>query len=170
MTDGYGPAEVVLSSDFGSGDDARLCAPNAFPAGTFSGEIVVCERGTYGRVEKGQSVKDGGAGGFILAQPSPDTGGPGSVATDPHVLPAVHIDYSGYQDLLNYLALTGSTDGKIAGSTKDVNNKWADVIATFSSRGPNRSNPDILVPSVTAPGRAIWAAYQQGSKLYLSVC
>ena len=43
--------------------------PGTFPAGTFSGQIVVCERGVHGRVAKGESVAAGGAGGFILAQP-----------------------------------------------------------------------------------------------------
>ena len=76
MTGGYGPARVVYAADYVTGtataDDARLCAPGAFPAGTFHGEIVVCERGAYGRVAKGQSVLDGGAGGYILAQAHPD--------------------------------------------------------------------------------------------------
>jgi uncharacterized repeat protein (TIGR01451 family) len=38
-------------------------------------------------------------------------------------------------------------------------------MASFSSRGPNRAEgffTDLIVPNVTAPGRAIWAAYHQG--------
>ena len=56
MTGGYGPAPVVYAADFvvppATATDARLCAPGAFPAGTFSGQIVLCERGVYGRVAK----------------------------------------------------------------------------------------------------------------------
>ncbi len=42
-------------------------ASNPFTAGTFHGEIVICDRGIYARVEKGYNVKAAGAGGYILA-------------------------------------------------------------------------------------------------------
>lgn len=167
MTGAYGPAKVVLASDFvvapATAEDARLCAPDAFPAGTFDGEIVICERGEYGRVEKGQSVLDGGAGGYILAQAEEIGGGPGGVVTDPHVLPAVHITYADYLTLLDFLA-TAENDvyGSIAGAVLDVDDANGDIMGAFSSRGANQSVPDVVVPSVTAPGRAIWAAYAQG--------
>ncbi len=164
------PVEIVFSSAYtASGtidsEDARLCADGVFPPGTFSGEIVVCERGIYGRVDKGQTVLDGGAGGYILAQPDEFGGGPGSVSTDPHVLPAVHIDYYTYQNLLTYMAAApGAVMGTIAKSTMDVDDGYADIMASFSSRGANGSSKllDIVKPNVTAPGRAIWAAYHQG--------
>lgn len=170
MANGYGPAEVVFSVDFADPDngiseeDARLCADGIFPPDTFSGQIVVCERGTYGRVAKGQTVSDGGAGGYILAQAAEIGGGPGAVVTDPHVLPAVHIDYATYQNLLAYIANAGGpVMGTIAGSTLDVNDAHGDIMAAFSSRGANRGIfADLIVPNVTAPGRDIWAAYHQG--------
>ncbi|MCB8946254.1 MAG: S8 family serine peptidase, partial [Ardenticatenaceae bacterium] len=168
------PAEVVFSSWYTLGgtidpEDARLCGSssgNPFPPGTFNGEIVVCERGIYGRVEKGQNVAAAGAGGYILAQPDEFGGGPGSLASDPHVLPAVHIDYYEYQDLLNYMAnASGTVSGTIAGSILDIDDAHGDILASFSSRGPNSAPllPDILKPQVAAPGRAIWAAYHQGA-------
>jgi hypothetical protein len=53
--------------------------------------------------------------------------------------------------------------GTITGSVMDVDDKYGDVMASFSSRGPNRGMmEDIIVPDVTAPGRQIWAAYHQG--------
>ncbi len=168
------PTRVVFSSWYTNGgaisaDDARLCADGVFPPGTFNGEIVVCERGSYGRVAKGQTVKDGGAGGYILAQPEEFGGGPGALAPDPHVLPAVHIDYYKYQQLKNYMAAAGNViSGTIAGSTMAVDGgKYGDVMAAFSSRGPSRAAGEgmasHIVPSVTAPGRGIWAAYHQGA-------
>jgi uncharacterized repeat protein (TIGR01451 family) len=163
MTSGYGPAPVVYAADYSpGGDDARLCADGVFAPGTFNGEIVVCERGAYGRVAKGQTVFDGGAGGYILAQPTLVGGGPGAVTSDPHVLPALHIDYNSYQELQTYVAIS-DTVGTIAGAIKDFDPAHGDVMAAFSSRGPNGSLPDILVPSVTAPGRSIWAAYHYGA-------
>ncbi|HZP65406.1 MAG TPA: S8 family serine peptidase, partial [Rudaea sp.] len=64
-TAGYGPADIVYAGDFGN----ALCgkgategtsptgASNPFAPGTFHGQIVVCDRGTYARVEKGYNVK-----------------------------------------------------------------------------------------------------------------
>ncbi len=165
------PTKVVFAADYAdptngiSADDARLCADNIFPAGTFSGEIVVCERGVYGRVAKGETVAAGGAGGYILAQPDEFTGGPGSLAPDPHVIPAVHIDYYKYQEMLAYFAAApGDVMGTIAGSTMDVADKYGNEMASFSSRGPNGGLlGDYPIPNVTAPGRGIWAAYHQGA-------
>lgn len=152
------PTDIVFAADYGD----NLCGPGSFAPGTFTGQIVVCERGTYGRVEKGQSVADGGAGGYILAQPVEFGGGPGSVATDPHVLPASHIDYYEYQNLLAAYA-DGYTMGTITGAVMDTTVSNGDIMAAFSSRGANQTLPDLIVPSVTAPGRAIWAAYHQGA-------
>ncbi|MCA9871115.1 MAG: S8 family serine peptidase, partial [Anaerolineae bacterium] len=168
MSGGYGPAPVVFAADYiippASADDARLCAPGAFPPGTFSGEIVVCERGTYGRVEKGQTVKDGGAGGYVLAQAAAVGGGPGSLLADPHVLPAIHIDFDSFVQLEDYIAnAPGPVMGTLPGGVKTIDDSLADIMASSSSRGPNRGFfSDLIVPSVNAPGRNIWAAYHQG--------
>lgn len=164
MTSGYGPAEVIFSTHYSDTDDARLCAPNAFAAGTFNNEIVICERGQYGRVAKGESALAGGAGGFVLAQPDEATGGPGAVAADTHALPAIHIDYYQYQILRQFLMTdaVGTVMGDLSGATLDVNDSHGDIMASFSSRGPSGSDADLIVPNVTAPGRAIWAAYHQG--------
>ncbi|MCB8987670.1 MAG: S8 family serine peptidase [Ardenticatenaceae bacterium] len=169
MTSGLPATPIVFAADYAdppsiSAEDARLCADGVFPPGTFSGEIVICERGTYGRVAKGQTVLDGGAGGYILAQPDEFGGGPGSLLADPHVLPAIHIDYYTYQALLDYMnAATGTVTGTIAGAVRDISDANGDVMAAFSSRGPNGGFfKDLIVPNVTAPGRDIWAAYHQG--------
>lgn len=169
MANGYGPADIVFAADYAdpdngiTEDDARLCADGIFAPGTFSGQIVVCERGVYGRVAKGQTVFDGGAGGMILAQPNEFGGGPGALNADPHVLPAIHIDYATYQQLQGYMAAAGgAVQGTLGNATLDVNDSHGDIMAAFSSRGENGTFADVIVPSVTGPGRDIWAAYHQG--------
>lgn len=172
------PAQVVLSKDMTLGgtvapEDARLCgsgpsdsATNPWSPGDLAGLIVVCERGSYGRVQKGEFVAEAGAVGYILAQPEAVGGGESALVADPHVLPAVHITYDSYQALLAYLDnAPGNVNGTIAGTTLDKDPVYGDVMASFSSRGPNSSLPlaDILVPKVTAPGRDILAAYHQGA-------
>jgi len=43
----------------------------------------------------------------------------------------------------------------------------ADIVASFSARGPSRALPDVIKPDMTAPGVMIWAATNQDSALDL---
>src|SRR3954452_18041328 len=108
VTSGYGPAPVVYAGDYGyplCGDGPALptgdSAINPFPPGTFHGEIVVCDRGTYGRVAKGNNVKAGGAGGYVLAN---DQASGNSLIGDAFGLPGVAITYSDGLTLEQWLA------------------------------------------------------------------
>ncbi len=151
FTTGYGPASIVHAADFGD----RLCSAPFLP-GTFKGQIVICERGVNPRVEKGRNVELGGAGGMVLANSAAD--GEGLVG-DPHELPAVHIGYRDAQALEAWVrdGGTGHT-ATIAGTTVDTAAVNGDVMAGFSSRGPNKPAPGVLKPDITGPGVDILAA------------
>lgn len=151
FTSGYGPATIVHARDFG---DAQCLNP--FPPGTFSGHIVICDRGINPRVEKGRNVRLGGAGGMVLANTAAE--GESTVA-DPHELPAVHIGFKDAQVLAAWVGDggTGHT-ARIAGTTINLDPKNGDVVAGFSSRGPNPSVPDVLKPDIAGPGVDILAA------------
>ncbi len=156
VTAGYGPAPIVHAEAFGN----PLCLV-PFPAGTFkAGEIVVCDRGVNGRIQKGSNVLAGGAGGMVLA--NQDENGE-SINADAHVLPAVHIGDAAGDALRSWLAasLTGpegtpALTATISGFTANIDASNGDIIADFSSRGP--SSYDILSPGLAAPGVDIWAA------------
>ncbi len=126
-----------------------------WPEDTFNGEIVVCDRGTFDRVEKSANVAASGAGGYVAA----DNGG-GSVA-DFHVLPGIHIDQADGQLVKDWVTswVEGGADQQpTATITAAVSDP--DATASFSSRGPNRSTGgDTLMPTVAAPGVAVWAAH-----------
>ncbi len=152
VTSGYGPAEIVYAGDYGD----PLC-PAPFPAGTFKkGEIVICDRGVNPRVEKASNVKAGGAGGFVLAndQPSGD-----SLVADAYALPGVHITYDDGVALKAWVARTGTHTGTITGTVANEAASNGDIMASFSSRGPNPYSGDVLKPNVTAPGVDILAAF-----------
>ncbi|MBL4661301.1 MAG: S8 family serine peptidase [Alcanivoracaceae bacterium] len=104
-TQGIGPLRIVHAKDFGNalcgqgnpelksqcagtGNDVLTGVSNPFPLNTFNGEIVVCDRGSYGRVEKGFNVKQSGAAGYILAN---TVGEQESIVADNHCLPATHL-------------------------------------------------------------------------------
>ncbi|MGH8041250.1 MAG: S8 family serine peptidase [Rudaea sp.] len=173
---GYGPAEIVYAGNYGNalcGTGATDYPPtgksNPFPPGTFHGQIVICDRGIYARVEKGYNVKLGGAGGYILANAQSD--GEATIS-DNHYLPAVHLGYSEGVALKNWVATAGTHSGTIAGVSADLENAYGDILEPSSSRGPyggfnKASGGGILKPDITAPGTNILSSDYQSSGLAL---
>ncbi len=156
---GYGPAPIVYAGDYGyplCGTGASGPASNPWPADTFDGQIVICDRGAYGRVEKGANLAAAGAGGMILAN---DAASGDSLNGDAHALPAVHITYADGVVLKAWVASGTGHTGTIGGFVLDEADENGDIMAAFSSRGANRALADIIVPSVSAPGVDIMAAY-----------
>lgn len=142
LTDGVGPA-LVVEADFDP-----LCGPG----GDYTGKIVICERGTYGRAEKGFNVSTAGAVGMILYNQST---GVTDVETDNHYLPASHIQYTQGQSILSFL---GSHTGVMATLSDGITGtQQADVMASFSSRGGPGQRLGISKPDITAPGVQILA-------------
>ena len=159
FTSAYGPAVIINSADLeATYPGSTLCGLGSigdfnppWPAGTFNGEIVACTRGTFGRVEKGANVLAAGAGGYILMD-----NGSGPVG-DSHVLPGIHISQDDGATLSAWLADNPNTMGTIAGFSLDLDDSNGDVMAGFSSRGPN-SSIDVIKPDIGGPGVSILAA------------
>jgi subtilisin family serine protease len=156
-TASYGPAALVYAGDFGN----PLCNP--FGGSPFSGEIVVCDRGVIGRVNKGENVLAAGAGGMILLNDEPNAA---SLNADAHVLPATHISYADGLTLKAWMAANPNPVGQISGGTLDHDNRYGDNMASFSSRGPAGSSvpglANLIKPDVSAPGLNILAPYYAG--------
>ena len=152
---------IVYAGDFptsnGSSNDTEpeQCL-DPFPAGTFrSDQIVMCDRGAIARVAKGQNVRDGGAGGFILGNTD---GGASSVNADSHVIPAIHIGAPDAAVMRAWLASGEGHSGTITAVDTAISDPAAgDNLADFSSRGPY-TGFDILAPNTAAPGVDILAA------------
>ena len=153
---GYGPAPMIHANTTAF-DPAGQCL-DPFPPGTFSGEIVVCDRGTIARVDKGANVLAGGAGGFVLA--NLPANGEGTVA-DPHFLPAIHIGATDGDVLRAWLSANTDTVATITDFGFDLDPSNGDVMAGFSSRGPQLAF-DVNKPDVTAPGVDIMGAEADG--------
>lgn len=159
FTASYGPAVIINSADLEADfPGSTLCGLGSigdfnppWPAGTFNGEIIACTRGTFGRVEKGANALAAGAGGFILMD-----NGAGTVG-DAHVLPGVHISQADGAVLATWLAGNANPVGSISGFSLDLDKSNGDVMAGFSSRGPN-SAMDVIKPDIGGPGVSILAA------------
>ncbi|MGD8383956.1 MAG: S8 family serine peptidase [Lysobacterales bacterium] len=168
FTGGTGTKTIVYAGDYGNAlcgtgnaesqpdCDGNTGASNPFAPNTFNGEIVVCDRGTYGRVEKGKNVMLAGAGGYILA--NTDAWGEDIVA-DNHCLPAAHIGAHDGDKLRAWLATGSNHQGSISGFMALHDPSFADEIASFSARGPNLPPAaDVMKPDLIAPGVRILGA------------
>jgi len=157
VTVGYGPAPIVDAADYGN----PACLPGEFNA-PFNGEIVLCNhQNETARYEKGEAVLANGGGAMIL-NIIPDTpDGSGYLMTDSHILPAAHIQNSDAELIRTWLSSGTGHQARLTGTSKVRNDFEGDVMAYFSSRGANPSVPGIVKPNITAPGRAIFAAYHE---------
>jgi hypothetical protein len=127
------------------------CAASS-PAGTFAGKIVVCTRGGNTRSEKSFNVKQRGAVGMVLVNPTVQ-----GVSTDSHFVPTVHLEKAAGDSLVAFLASrAGATASFTAGSAVT---SPGDVLASFSSRGSGTQLLGISKPDLVAPGIQIVAGH-----------
>lgn len=140
----------------GNVNNNPLCLSGVWSASALAGKLVVCDRGNNGRVEKADNVKAAGGVGMILVNAA--SNGDEEIA-DGYAIPGVHITYSEGVTLKNWLATGSGHTGGILGTVKDIQQNNGDVMAAFSSRGPNASIPDLIKPDMTAPGVDIMAAW-----------
>jgi subtilisin family serine protease len=161
---GNEPLPLIYSADAGKEDDsglntresARVCLAGSLDPNLVSGKVVLCERGSNARVEKGAAVLAAGGAGMILANTEID--GEGLIA-DSHVLPATSVGNNGGQVILSYIRTVKDPKVTIEFEGTVLNVKPAPVVASFSSRGPNSETPQILKPDVVGPGVNILAAW-----------
>jgi len=145
-------ASIVYAGDYGN----ALCETGIWGGSVFAGQIVVCDRGVNARVEKAEVVQAAGGGGMILANAA--SNGDEEIG-DAYAIPGVHITYDEGVALKAWLN-NGDTGhrGAIQGTVQDTEANNGDVMAAFSSRGPNSQVPDLIKPDMTAPGVDILAA------------
>ncbi len=175
VTDGTGQKLIVHARDYGfplcgtgEPESGPSCDDNTGESNPwagqkpFNGEIVVCDRGTYGRVEKGKNLELAGAGGYILAN-TPEWGE--SIVADEHCLPAAHIGLADGNALREWLGQGSGHGGQISGFTLVHDARFADQMNISSSRGPAPPPvQDLLKPNLAAPGTDIIAAGRNGQE------
>ena len=140
ITAGVGPAPRSSSSSAAPYSHALCDAPAPparSPARSWSASAVATRR-----VDKGFNVRQGGAAGMILYNPTL-----ADVETDNHWLPAVHL--ANGTDLLAFLAAHPRRDGDVHRRRRSRTAR-ATSWPRFSSRGPAGL---VIKPDITAPGR-----------------
>ena len=134
----------------------KLCYSGAAPAGQVlldpvkvAGKVVVCTRGGNARVDKSAAVLNAGGVGMVLV----DNGG--GLVAEVHSVPTVHVTAADGAAIKAYAETPGST---AAISAFYIGTAPAPIMASFSSRGPNAGDANMLKPDLTAPGVDVIAA------------
>jgi uncharacterized repeat protein (TIGR01451 family) len=142
-------------------DPANLDGCDSFSAGFFTGYVALIQRGSCNFTDKTANAVAAGAtyvlvfnnvSGPPIGMPVPETSG--MLSLDDGTAVKDWIDAN-----LNPTITIHNT------VSKQFNTAWEDIIAAFSSLGPNTSF-DVLKPDITAPGVNILAAVADGTIPY----
>ncbi|PIN16828.1 Cucumisin [Handroanthus impetiginosus] len=132
-------------------------------SGYIYGDASACDYGTLSRNKvKGKIVSCQGPGGDTVIE---ELGGAGTIMVSDQYLdtafptnaPGTYVTVEDGQRIDKYINSTRSALAVIY-KTRNVN-MTAPAIASFSSRGPQQTSPNILKPDIAAPGANILAAY-----------
>lgn len=154
----FSDAGRELELVYGGSRGAEFCLNGTLSKAKIGGKIVVCDRGTTGRVLKGEVVKESGGAAMILANTEINLE---EDSADVHVLPATQIGYAEAIRLKRYMRSTRRPMARIEFGGTVISKSRAPEVALFSSRGPSLTNPSILKPDIIAPGVNIIAAWPQ---------
>ncbi|XP_061995931.1 cucumisin-like [Rosa rugosa] len=147
----YG-GDAPNTTEGGNATMSRFCSTNSLKDDSIRGKIVLCDRGPDGSGD-GYGAIEGGATGVILTGVK--------VAEElvgPFPLPASHVGLEENSKIYKYISETRNPIATIFKS-EEINDVLAPYVPSYSSRGPNPMNPNILKPDLAAPGTHILAAY-----------
>lgn len=165
LTGAIGPVSVVYGGDFGSALGCSTGAdPNSvdpadapYPPGTFSGEIVLVDRGTCNFSIKIFNIQRGGGSAGIIGLVAPGAPFAGSFgAGGPYTIPGYMISQADSNAIKAALPADGTIDpanqlplvGQMVGS---------------SSRGPQHEDTTQIKPEIGAPGASVSAIAGSGT-------
>nr|GMD22877.1 subtilisin-like protease SBT1.4 [Ipomoea batatas] len=149
--------EYQIPVVYGGDANSNYCHSGELNATKVTGKIVFCEPGGNLDVDKGFAVREAGGVGMIV---DGNVGWGELIMANTHVIPAANVDETDGKEIHEYIKSDPSPTaaivfrGTVIGSSPS-----APRVASFSSRGPNLLNFDILKPDVIAPGVNILAGW-----------
>ncbi|XP_061353263.1 subtilisin-like protease SBT5.4 isoform X2 [Gastrolobium bilobum] len=137
-------------------EDAQICKIGTLDPKKAKGKILVCLlRETVGLFYAEEQALSTGAVGLILAN-NKKRGN--DIIAYAHLLPTSHINYTDSEYVYSYIKGTKTPMAYMTKAKTQLGIKPAPIIASFSSRGPNTIQANILKPDITAPGVDILCA------------
>ncbi|XP_061354262.1 subtilisin-like protease SBT1.7 [Gastrolobium bilobum] len=150
------PLPLVYAGNVSKESDGNLCTTGSLIPEKVKGKIVICDRGSSGRVAKGSVVKSAGGVGMILA--NNEYYGE-ELFADPYLLPAAALGQNAGDEVKKYVFSAHNPTAKFAFGGTQLGLQPSPVVAAFSARGPNVLTPKILKPDLIAPGVNILAGW-----------
>lgn len=138
-----------------SAQEAGLCQTGSLDAARADGVVVVCDRGVVPRVDKSAEVAAAGGAGMVLLNTEP-----GSVESDVHAVPSVHLALGEAQALETLLRTDDAPRVTLRPSAD--RGPQEPRLAVDSARGPVPGT-EVLKPDVVAPGSAMLGAVAPGA-------
>ncbi|MCL7037016.1 hypothetical protein MKW94_003764, partial [Papaver nudicaule] len=120
---------------------AGQCLPNSLSPKKAKGKIVLCFRGNGTRVGKGLEVKRAGGKAIILAN---SLANGAELSVDAYVLPGTAVKADDGTRIFNYIKSTSKPTAYINSPKTVLDTKPAPYMASFSSRGPNGLELNLL--------------------------
>lgn len=152
----------VINSDviYAGEDSGNDLGCVAFPAEFFKDSIALIKRGTCTFSEKILNAEAAGAAGVLIFT---NTNPPGPMSVSGTTIPGVMLDIPGTVGDALAAWVTAQSDETVSISAFGAlhSDDYADIMADFSSRGPNTTF-DVLKPDIAAPGLEILAAVADG--------
>ncbi|XP_078180186.1 subtilisin-like protease SBT1.8 [Carex rostrata] len=137
-------------------NSSKLCLAGTLDPAQVKGKVVLCERGTNARTQKGQVVKEAGGAGMILIN-LPVNGE--ELVADSHLLPAINVGAKSGDMIRDYVLSDKNPTVEMSFGGTVLGVQPSPVVAAFSSRGPNTLVPELLKPDMIGPGLNILAGW-----------
>ena len=161
--------EIPFSSDVLS-SNVKFAGEDGNPLGCiggyttpnfYDGAIALIKRGTCTFSDKINEAEAYGASGVLVFT---DTRAPGAMSVSGTSIPGVMLDIPGTvgDEIAAWVASTAGENVSISAFGALHSDDYADIMADFSSRGPNTTF-DVLKPDIAAPGLEILAAVADGT-------
>ncbi|XP_031274460.1 subtilisin-like protease SBT5.6 [Pistacia vera] len=155
----YAPDVVVPAV---AENESAHCLPGSLDPKKVKGKVVFCMIGLGMTVGKVVEVKRAGGAGYILGNTADDGD---TLLFDFHVLPGTAVSSNDANKIIQYIKSTKNPTAIINRGKTVFNSQPAPSMASFSSRGPNPIDPNLLKPDITAPGLNILAAWSEGDSV-----
>lgn len=157
------PFVAPLSGDYvvapgGTGQDAGL-ACSALDASAVAGKIVLVQRGACTFEVKKNNVMQAGGIAMIVYNNAPDL--PSSFSLPAPAIPGVMISQADGRGMVAWAKTDSAPTVTIDSSTERVTNAPADVVSSFSSRGP--APLMTIKPDIAAPGFSVLSSIVDGN-------
>ncbi|HPS33596.1 MAG TPA: S8 family serine peptidase, partial [Anaerolineaceae bacterium] len=124
----------------------------------YDGAIALIKRGTCNFSEKIIAAEAAGASGVLIFT---NANPPGAMSVSGTSIPGVMLNIPGTVGDALAAWVASETDETVSIAGYALNDAFADIMADFSSRGPNTTF-DVLKPDIAAPGVEILAAVADG--------